>query len=112
MSLWEKVKKDMQKTIRESQKGIREGLTAVKKKTGVLTEEGKRRYKLFDLKSKVQKEMAELGGRVYSLEGKNPMPDAKVKAIMAKVKKLEAQIEKLEGKPKKARKKKIARAKT
>lgn len=105
MGFWEKVKKDIQK-------GFKEGITVVREKAGELTGEGKRKYKLLDLKSKVHKEMAELGGRVYSSKGKNPILDSKVKTVIAKIKKLETQIEKLEVKPKKTRRKKRVKSKT
>jgi len=102
MGFWQKVKKDLQRGIREGITVVKEGAAVVKEKVEELTEEGKRQYKIFALKTKVQKEIAELGGRVYDLsaEVKNPMLDRKVKAIVARIKKLEAQITKLEGKKK------------
>lgn len=107
MDFWEKVKKDLQKEIKAGVAFIKEGAATMKKKTEELTEEGKRQYKIFELKTKVQKEIAELGGKVYDLSSKikNPMLDKKVKAIVARVKKLEAQIIKLEGKKKETAKK-------
>lgn len=125
MNFWEKVKKDLQKGIKEGidwgkiktelQKGIKEGIVVVKEGAAVvkekaeeLTEEGKRRYKIFELKRKVHEWMTELGGKVYGLSPKaeNPMRDTTVKLIINRIKKLEAQITKLEGKPKAAVKKK------
>lgn len=119
MNFWEKVKKDLQKGIKEGidwgkikaelQKGIKEGMVVVKEGAAVvkgkaeeITEEGKRRYKIFELKRKVHDWMAELGGRVYELSSKmeNPMQDATVKLMVARIKKIEAQITRLEGKPK------------
>lgn len=110
MNFWEKVKKDMQKGIREGLAIVKEGAAVVKEKAGELTEEGKRQYKIFDLKTKVQKEIAELGGKVYDLSSKvkNPMLDSKVKAVVAKIKKLETQITRLEGKAKPQAKKTAA----
>jgi len=101
MEFWEKVKKDVKKGFRDGLAVIREGAVAVKEKAGELTEEGKRQYKLFDLKTKVQKEITELGGKVYGLISmeKDPAADAKVKACVSKIKKLETQINKLETKP-------------
>jgi hypothetical protein len=97
MGFWDKVKGDVQK-------GLREGMAAIKEKAGELTDEGKRRYGLFELKSKVHKEMAELGGRVYGSKSKNPMLDVRVKASVSRLKKLEARIRKLEGAAKAAKK--------
>jgi|Deesub1362A_J573_1020465.scaffolds.fasta_scaffold00168_30 tRNA A22 N-methylase len=102
MGLWEKIRKDVQKSVME-------GITTLREKAEELTEEGKKKYKLLELKNKVHKEMAELGGKVYGLSSKvkNPMLDAKVKSIIERIKKLEAQIKKLEAKPKKAVKKTV-----
>lgn len=102
MNFWEKVKRDLQKGIKEGIEVVKEGATYVREKAEELTEEGKKRYKIFELKSRVQKEITELGGKVYDLSTKlkNPMLDKKVQAIVTRVKKLESQITKLEGKPK------------
>jgi len=99
MDFWEKVKRDIQKGIKEGIGIVSEGVTVVKEKAGELTEEGKKRLKLFELQTRVQKETAELGGKVYDLSSKlkNPMMDSKVKAVVSRIKKLEAQMAKLEG---------------
>jgi hypothetical protein len=101
MNFWDKVKNDLQKGVEEGIAIVREGANVVWKKTEEFTDEGKRRYRIFDLKTRVQKEISELGGRVYELSGKatNPMRDSKVKAVQSRIKKLEAEIMKLEGKP-------------
>ena len=106
MDLWEKVKRDVQK-------GVKEGIAAIKEKAEELGEEGKKMIRLFDLKTKIQAEFTELGGKVYasSAKMKNPMLDKKVKAITNRIKKLEAQIAKLEGKQKTATKKKAVKKK-
>ena len=97
MGFWENVQKDVQK-------GVKEGFAVIKLKAGQLSDEGKRQIKLFDLKNKVHKEMADLGGAVYSLaaKGGNPLEDNKASKIVDKIKKLETQISGLEKKPKKA----------
>ena len=101
MDFWEKVKRDVRKGFKEGLVFVREGVAVVKEKAEELTEEGKKRLKIFDINTKVQKEMSELGGRVYALDSnnKNPMLDKKVKTTIGKIKKLEMQIAKLEGKP-------------
>ena len=100
MSLWEKVKLDLQKGIEEGMAAIKEGAAVVKEKAEELTEEGKRRYKIFELKKEVHKELAELGGKVYDLGSKmeNPLLDNEVKAIMEKIQHLEEEMTELEGK--------------
>jgi hypothetical protein len=102
MNFWEKVKNDLQKGIKEGIDFVKEGATIVKVKAEELTEEGKKRLKIFELKTKVQREIAELGGVIYDLSSKvkNPMLESKVKAVVSRIKKLEAQIAKLEGKMK------------
>ncbi|OGW36744.1 MAG: hypothetical protein A2Y97_13520 [Nitrospirae bacterium RBG_13_39_12] len=113
MSFWENVKKDLQKGLKEGIDFVKEGATIVKVKAEELTEEGKKRIKVFDLKTRVQREISELGGKVYDLSSKmkNPMLDSKVKAGITRIKKLEAQIAKIEGKIK-IRSKKVARKRT
>ena len=101
MNFWIKVRDDLQKGVGEGIAIVKEGASVVKKKAEELTDEGKRRYQLYDLKTKVHKEISELGGLVYELSEKvkNSMLNNKVKAIKARIKKLETQIHKLEGKP-------------
>ena len=105
MAFWTKVKKDVEREI----KG---GIAVLKEKTHEFTEEGKKRYQAFNLKSRVQKEMAELGASVYELRSKlkNPMSDKRVKAAMDKIKALEEKIAKLEKPAKKAVKKAVKSA--
>jgi len=104
MDFWEKIKRDIQKGIREGFGIVREGMTVARAKAEELTEEGKRRLKIFELKTKVQREISELGGRVYAVSEKlkNPMLDKKAKAVIARIKKIETQIAKLESKKKAA----------
>jgi len=107
MDFWNKIKTDIRKSIKEGVGLVKEGASVVMEKAEELTEEGKKRLKLFELKTKVEREISELGGRVYDIRStvKNPMADGKVKAIIARIKKLEAQIMKLEGAPKSTGKK-------
>ncbi len=113
MDFWEKIKGDLQKGVEEGLTFVKEGASVVRKKAEELTEEGKKQYRLFELKSKVQKEIAELGGRVYDISSKvkNPMLDSKVKAVMARIGKLQTDIMKLEGKAAPRSRKKAARRK-
>lgn len=102
MSLWEKIKTDSEQGIVEGIDMLKEGAAYVKKKTEELTEEGRKRVNLFELKIKVRKEMTELGGRVYELkqQEESPFSDTEVKEIIERIKKLEDQIRELEGKDK------------
>jgi hypothetical protein len=100
MDFWEKIKSDIQKGIKDGIGIVKEGAIVVKTKAEELTEEGKKRLKVFELKTKVQRDLSELGGKVYALsaKGKNPLFDSKVKAVITRVNKAEARIAKLEGK--------------
>lgn len=117
MDFWEKIKSDIQKGIREGIGIVKEGAIVVRAKAEELTEEGKKRLKVFELKTKVQRDLSELGGKVYAIsaKGKNPLLDSKVKALITRVKKAEARIVTLEGKKAasvKAAKKKTAKTKS
>jgi hypothetical protein len=99
MGLWDRIQKDVKKGIDEGVAAVRKGATVAVEKAEELADEGKRRYKVFELKMKVQSNFTELGGKVYDLaskSAKSPLLDAKVKSLVAGVKKLEAQIAKLE----------------
>jgi len=114
MDFWEMIKKDIQKSIKEGIIMVREGVTVAKAKAEELTEEGKRRIKVLELKTKVQREISDLGGRVYTIsdKSKNLMADKKVQSIINRIKKLEGQILKLEGKRIKKSKRSSIRRKT
>ncbi|MDD5452474.1 MAG: hypothetical protein PHT49_11320 [Desulfovibrionales bacterium] len=112
--LFDKIKKDLKKGIEEGIAVVKEGAVVVSQKVGELTAEGKRQYKMFDLKTKIQSYMTELGGRTYEVlnDKKSPAADSKVKSAVARIKKLEEQLRRLEGnKEKKAAPKKKAAAK-
>jgi cold shock CspA family protein len=97
--LFDKIKKDVKKGIEEGIAVVKEGASVVSEKMGELTAEGKRQYKMFDLKSKIQNQLTELGGRTYDFldSKKSPVADSKIKAVFVKIKKLEEQLRKLEG---------------
>jgi len=96
--LFDKIRKDVQKGIEEGIAVVKGGASVVSEKMGELTAEGKRQYKMFDLKAKIQSQMTELGGRAYDVldSKKSPAADSKVKAVYLKIKKLEEQLGKLE----------------
>jgi len=106
---WDGIKKDLQKGMEKGMAAMKKGAIVAQKKAGDLSDEGKRQYKIFALKTKVHEAVSDLGARVYALMGsrsKNPALDPQVKNIAAQIKKLDAQIADLEGKPRPARKKK------
>ncbi len=93
---WVKLKADLETGLKEGIVALKKGVVVVKKRTGELTEEGKRQYKLMALKSKLHNGFSDLGARVYSLAAtkgrKNLEADAKVKDIMAQLKRYDAEI--------------------
>jgi hypothetical protein len=96
---WEMIKKDLQKGLEKGMVAVNKGAIVAQKKAGELSDEGKRQYKLFALKTKVHNGFSDLGARVYALMGtrtKNPSLDANVRDIVTQLKKLEAQIGALE----------------
>jgi hypothetical protein len=97
-SLFDKIKKDVKKGIEEGIAVVKEGANVLSEKMGELTAEGKRQYKMFALKAKIQSQMTELGGRAYDVldSKKSPAADSRVKAVYAKIKNLEEQLSKLE----------------
>jgi hypothetical protein len=111
MSFWSKVKRDLQKGVDEGLAFVKEGAAVVMKKAEELTDEGKKRYVLYEMKAKVQKEIAELGGQVYDLSAKmkNPMHDTKIKEMLARIKRREDEILKIEGKQVSEAKKTLAK---
>lgn len=101
MNFWDKIQKDMKKNIKEGLEFMKEGSTAVSQRLEKLTEEGKKKYKIFNLNMKVQEEFAKLGGQVYDLttkKSKNPLGNRKVNSIISKINKLETQINRLKKK--------------
>jgi hypothetical protein len=99
---WDAIKKDLQQGLEKSMAAVKQGAFVVQKKTGELTEEGKRQYKILRLKTRIHQAISDLGAKTYVLmsgpKAKNPALDAGVKEIMAQIQDLEGQIGILEGK--------------
>jgi hypothetical protein len=109
---WDKFQNDFKKNIEEGLSIIREGGSAVSKKIEKMTDEGKKKYQIFNLNMKVQEEFAKLGGQVYDLitkKSKNPLANRKVTSVLKKINKLEDQITRLEMKKGTKTKKKTTR---
>ena len=103
--LFDKIKEDLKKGIEDGIAVVKEGASVLSEKMDKLTTEGKRQYKMFDLKLKIQSQMTELGGKTYEVLalGKSLDSDKKIKSAFTKIRKLEDHLGKLEeGKEKKA----------
>ena len=98
MSFWEKLKEDLQLGMKEGWDAIKAGAETVKDKAGELTDEGKKKYKVYTLKRELKDQMAELGARIYTLALAKPdlLNDAAAMFVMDKIKKLEEEIKSLE----------------
>ena len=95
MSFWDKIQDDLKKNLQEGLEIFREGSSVFTDTLGKFTEEGKKKYKVFNLNMKVQEDFAKLGGEIYDLiekKSKNPLGNKKVKSIIAKINKMEKQI--------------------
>jgi hypothetical protein len=111
MSFWDKMQKDISKNIQDGIAAIKEGGSSVSKKIEWMTEEGKRKYRIYSLHVNVKEEFEKLGGQIYDLtskKAKNPLSSRKVTTIMTRIRKLEKQITRLEERAKKTTKKKSA----
>ncbi len=99
MQFLTKLKQDLEQGVREGVEAVREGTTYVRRKAGELTEEGKRQYRIYELKKQVQQEISEIGARVYEMSGqeKNPLLDRKVTSAISRIRKLERELRRLEG---------------
>jgi hypothetical protein len=97
-SLFDKIKKDVKNGFEEGLAAVKQGASVVSAKMSELTEEGKRQYKMLDLKSKIHSQMTDLGGKTYDVlnKKKNLETDRKIKTVFVKIKKLEAQLHILE----------------
>jgi len=109
---WDKIQKDMKKNVDEGLAIIKDGGATVSKQIEKLTDEGKKKYKVFSLNMKVQDEFAKLGGQVYDLivkKAKSPLKSRTVSSTIKKINKLEAQITKLKKKAVKKTKKRVVK---
>jgi len=112
MAFWDKLRRDIKKGFDEGLHAFKEGTTVIKKRAETLSDDLKKKVKVFELKQKIQVHLTDLGGRVYEIASdkrRNPLTHEKVKAILEKIKKIEGQIEKIEAK---AAKKTAASART
>ena len=112
MSFWDQIQKDIGENLKEGLAIVKEGGEAITHKLEKLTDEGKKKYKVFNLNMKVQDEFAKLGGQIYDLivkKSKNPLNNKNVVSTISKINKLETEISKFEGKEIKKKRKTIAK---
>lgn len=102
MTLWDKVRKDVTKGVRQGVSVLKERSNMAADKAGQLAEVGKVRYQIFLLEQKIEKNFAEMGQRIYELiqenRSKDSLSDAAVKKKLAEAKKLERKSKLLQNK--------------
>lgn len=92
-----KLRKDIEEGIKQGIVIVEKGVALVKVKAGELTDEGKKQYRIYELKTKMQKEVSVLGAKVCELSAAGaikPVHDD-VKKIIARIEKLQASLAKL-----------------
>lgn len=115
MGFWDRIKKDIKKSLDEGIHVVKEGTSTVLGRAESLAEEGKKRIRTFELKQKIQAQFTELGGQLYDLIEKNiksPLTHQSIRSILKKIDSLKEQISRLEEKTKKPAKKKAVKKTT
>lgn len=115
MGFWDSISKDMKKGLDDGIHYLKEGTSSVKEWAEDLTEEGKRKIKMFEIKQKIQVQLTELGGKFYDLiekKSKSPASSPSIQPILKKMDSLKEQLSKLEGKISPAKKKKAKKKST
>jgi len=94
MGFWERVKKDIRKGINEGMFFLKDRKAVARKRAKKLPRVGQDTLKTYELQVLVQRQLTELGGRIYDLSSKkkNPMLDPRVKTMIARLNKLEEKI--------------------
>jgi len=86
-----KLRKDIEEGIKQGIVIVEKGVALVKVKAGELTEEGKKQYRMYELKTKLQKEVSVLGAKVCELSAAGA-----IKPVHADVTKILGRIDKLQ----------------
>jgi len=88
---WKKMKADIAH-------GIKEGAGTVAKKTGELSEEGKKKLKAFNIKRRIQGYMEDLGVALYNaeMEKSGTISDEAAKEILNKIEVANTELKELE----------------
>ncbi len=110
---WERLKADLGKGLKKGILIVKNGSMAVRERAAGATDEGEQQRKIMSLKTRIYREIADLGARVYVLLGskvKNPAEDAVVRDIEAQIRSYDAAIAALEKKTGKTSPRKTGRA--
>jgi hypothetical protein len=107
-SLWDDIKKSLGEWVAKAADKAGEFTKEAAEKAGETTKLGKIRLDIFQIKRDIEKNFADLGGRVYHLiteeEVKNVEKEEKVTAIIEKIKELEKKLKEKEAEYEEVRK--------
>ena len=95
-----KLRKDIEEGIRQGIVYVEKGVALVKEKAEELTDEGKKQYRMYELKTKMQNDIASLGSKVYSLTAAGSVKPvhADVQKLISRIARAESDLAKIEGK--------------
>ena len=84
---WKSIKKDLSNGLRDGLEVVMTGAEVAAKKASELTAEGKKKFKIYNIKKDIHELMAELGARVYKIkeDSTDVHSDTVVKSIIKKV---------------------------
>ena len=94
------LRKDIEEGIKQGVDAVKSTATLVKEKAEELTEKGKTQYRIFELKSKKQRQHSGLGEKLRELvkSGKVKVSNEDLKKLLSALDKTDEAISKLEGK--------------
>jgi dGTP triphosphohydrolase len=94
-----KLRKDIEEGIKQGIVYVEKGVALVREKAEELTDEGKKQYRMYELKTKMQKDIGELGAKVYAQFSSVPPKSLSEEAqkLIDRIRKAEADLQKLEG---------------
>ncbi len=95
-----KLRRDIEEGIKQGIVYVEKGVALVKEKAGELTDEGKKQYRMFELKTRLQKDIAALGAKVYALTAAGSVKPVHqdVQKLIDRIGKAEKALARLEGK--------------
>ncbi len=97
MDILSGLKKDLEKGIKQGVDAVKSTATLVKEKAEEITEKGKIQYRIFEMKSRLQKQFASLGTKLHELTDakKVNVSNQDLKKLLTAIDKTKAAIAKL-----------------
>lgn len=100
MDILNGLKKDIEKGLKQGVDAVKSTATLVREKAEELTEKGKTQYQLYELNNKLQKQFADLGGKLHQLakSKKVKISNQELRKLITAIDKIQSSISKLESK--------------